>query len=208
MTRKKFVNHCMDFIMLAAKLNEKRVRFGLEALAEEIEDLECEFFKCGLRLAVDGTDPAIIDEILSNKIVFEKCTYARRYRTMQKRTVLALCEGLSTRLLVLILLSLADLPQKELHKAEYELLKDPPCYVDNEPNSEAEGEKYRFTSKRQYAMARENIEYAGLTQGIVYNPAGCEIIITPDCENREKVVAMLADGFENGDCTEHLDLEA
>jgi len=190
-TRKKFIGDFKIFIKKAVMLNEKSVRFGLEALDNEIEDLDDEYFKMGLRLTVDKTDAAIIDEILTNKIELKKNKYMRRFMTIVKRTVLAIREGLNTRLLILILFSLADLPKDDKRELEYDIMKDPPSYINDELDNDAEGEKYRFTSKRQYAMACEDIEYCGVKQGVVLNPARHEIIVTPECENRERVIKIL-----------------
>jgi len=124
MTKRKFISSFMVFIKQAARLNEKRRMHGLSSLENEVEDLDDEFFKQGLRLIIDKTDPAIINEIFSNKIAFEKNKYMRRYMTIVKRAALAIQEGLNTRLLVLVLFSLADLPKKEQHQIECELMKD------------------------------------------------------------------------------------
>ena len=44
--------------------SEKARREGLLALEDELEDLEDEFMKKGLRLMVDGTDAAIIRDLM------------------------------------------------------------------------------------------------------------------------------------------------
>jgi len=196
MTRKNFIRDFKIFIKMAVCLNQKRVRFGLEALESEIEDLDDEFFKMGLRLVVDKTDAAIINEILSNKIECEKDKYVRKYLTITKRTVFAIGEGLNTRLLILILFSLADLPKDDQRELEYDLMKDTPSNINDEPDNDAEGEKFGFKSKRQYAMACEDIEYCGVKQGVVFNPARQEIIVTPECENRDRVIKILTGKVE------------
>jgi len=196
MTSRKFIINFKNFIKRAVLLNEKKVRFGLSALEDEIEDMDDEYFKTGLRLVVDETDAIIINEILSNKIEFEKNKYSRRYMTIVKRAVLGIREGLSTRHLILVLFSLADLPRNELYKIECDLIKDTPDFIENEPDNDIEGEKYGFTSKRRYAMACEDIEYLDIKQGVVFNPARREIIVTPDCKNRDRVIKILTDGIE------------
>ena len=126
MTRKVFIGKFSNFIQLAVKLNEKSRRYGIASLENEVEDIDDEFFKQGLRLVIDKADKALINEILSNKIASEKNKNTRTFMKIQKRTVLAIHEGLGQRLLVLILLSLVKLPRKELHEIEWELLKDSP----------------------------------------------------------------------------------
>jgi chemotaxis protein MotA len=49
-------------------MSEKARREGLLALEEELEDLDDEFLKKGLRLVVDGTDAAIIRDLLENEL--------------------------------------------------------------------------------------------------------------------------------------------
>ena len=48
--------------------SDKARREGLLALEEELEDLDDEFMKKGLRLVVDGTDAAIIRELMDNEL--------------------------------------------------------------------------------------------------------------------------------------------
>ncbi|MCL2175678.1 MAG: tetratricopeptide repeat protein, partial [Treponema sp.] len=131
MTRKVFIGKFSNFIQLAVKLNEKSRRYGIASLENEVEDIDDEFFKQGLRLVIDKADKALINEILSNKIASEKNKNTRTFMKIQKRTVLAIHEGLGQRLLVLILLSLVKLPRKELHEIEWELFKDSPSDNNN-----------------------------------------------------------------------------
>ena len=49
-------------------MSEKARREGLLALEEELEDLDDEFIKKGMRLVVDGTDAAIIRDLLENEL--------------------------------------------------------------------------------------------------------------------------------------------
>jgi chemotaxis protein MotA len=48
--------------------SDKARREGLLALEEELEDLDDEFMKKGLRLVVDGTDAAIIRDLMDNEL--------------------------------------------------------------------------------------------------------------------------------------------
>lgn len=48
--------------------SDKARREGLLALEEELEDLDDEFLKKGMRLVVDGTDGGIIRELLENEL--------------------------------------------------------------------------------------------------------------------------------------------
>jgi chemotaxis protein MotA len=58
-------------------MSEKARREGLLALEEELEDLDDEFLKKGLRLVVDGTDAEVIDTLLSNEITQLQTRHAR-----------------------------------------------------------------------------------------------------------------------------------
>ena len=49
-------------------MSEKARREGLLALEEELEDLDDEFMKKGLRLVVDGTDAEIIKTLMENEL--------------------------------------------------------------------------------------------------------------------------------------------
>jgi chemotaxis protein MotA len=49
-------------------MSEKARREGLLALEEELEDLDDEFMKKGMRLVVDGTDAAVIRDLMENEL--------------------------------------------------------------------------------------------------------------------------------------------
>jgi len=49
-------------------MSEKARREGLLALEEELEDLDDEFIKKGMRLVVDGTDAQIIRDLMENEL--------------------------------------------------------------------------------------------------------------------------------------------
>ena len=49
-------------------MSEKARREGLLALEEELEDLDDEFMKKGMRLVVDGTDAEIINSLMENEL--------------------------------------------------------------------------------------------------------------------------------------------
>jgi len=124
MTRDEFVKTYTDFLKCAERLNEKARREGLLSLEEEIEDLDDEYFKMGLRFIVDGISSQIIDEIFSNYIAFEKDEDEHRFKTIKKRALLGIQEGMNFRILFFILNSYANLSQDEQKKIECEMLKD------------------------------------------------------------------------------------
>ena len=195
MTKKQFISEFAAFAKRAILFNNKKLRHGVKALEEEVEDLDDEYFKHGLRLVIDEVDPKIIDEILSNKLSFEKNKYRRRYMAIVKRTLLGIQEGLSSRILVFLLFSLANLPPKEQKKLEWELMKDPPDEPAEEMVQVDEEDiiaKYDFTSLRQWAMMVENIQYAAgqeTLQGVLFSNR--TIIITKDCPNPDRIIRII-----------------
>jgi chemotaxis protein MotA len=57
-----------DIMEMLITFSEKARREGLLSLESEIEDLNDNFLKKGLKLAVDGTDPEVIRAVLENEI--------------------------------------------------------------------------------------------------------------------------------------------
>ena len=64
LTLKQPVFNSAGIIQKMITFSEKARREGLLALEDELEDLEDEFMKKGLRLVVDGTDAAIIRDLM------------------------------------------------------------------------------------------------------------------------------------------------
>ena len=123
MNEKQFISTITGFITIAIKLNNKRLENGLGSLEIEVEDLDDEYFRKGLRFIIDGVDSKIIDEIFSNYLSFEKDSYKNICMNMVKRTVLGIQEGLSNRDLFFILCSMTGLPLKEEEKVKSDLRK-------------------------------------------------------------------------------------
>jgi hypothetical protein len=117
------------------KLAKEANRCGIEALEQEVEDIEEteKVFKEGLRLILYKADTVVVNEILSNMIAHEKCKYMRLYKTIQKRAVLGLQAGESTYILYKVLNSLAGLTVKESRKVDAWLFED-----DDEPETDAQ----------------------------------------------------------------------
>ncbi len=57
-----------DIIKTLVSFSEKSRREGLLSLEDDVESLTDEFFKQGIRLVVDGTDPDVIKAILYNQM--------------------------------------------------------------------------------------------------------------------------------------------
>jgi chemotaxis protein MotA len=60
--------HANDVVIKLSAFSEKARREGLLALEEELEDLDNEFMKKGLRMVVDGTDAAIIENLMGTEL--------------------------------------------------------------------------------------------------------------------------------------------
>jgi len=63
--------------------SEKARREGLLALEDELEDLDDEFMKKGLRLMVDGTDPQVIRDLLELEISQSQARHSEKVSVMQ-----------------------------------------------------------------------------------------------------------------------------
>ncbi|MDR0320446.1 MAG: hypothetical protein LBI28_03000 [Treponema sp.] len=90
----------------------------------EVEDLDDEDFKEGLRHVIDGFPSTVIDEIFSNKITFAKDAYERQYLSAMKRAVLGIQAIEGRNMLLRVLMSHIDLTQKEKNQIESILLRD------------------------------------------------------------------------------------
>jgi hypothetical protein len=194
MNRTKYISLTTTLIRQTQRLNAKRLQYGTSSLEEEVEDLDDEDLKEGLRMVIDEFDPAVIDEIFANKIAFEKDSYTRLYKTVIKRALLGIQAGQQNRPLYYILRSYTGFAPKEMHALDYAVMRG-----DDEPETEEADTvstvaAYQFTAKRYWAMAIEDIEAelgeraAGVDFGTVANPA---ITIKSNCENIGKAIQII-----------------
>ena len=65
---KKPTSNVSDTIRQLVTFSEKSRREGLLSLEDEVDNLTDDFFKQGIRLVVDGTDPEVIKAILYNQL--------------------------------------------------------------------------------------------------------------------------------------------
>jgi chemotaxis protein MotA len=70
-------------------MSEKARREGLLALEEELEDLDDEFMKKGMRLVVDGTDAEIIRNLMENELSQMQGRHADKISTINMWATLA-----------------------------------------------------------------------------------------------------------------------
>jgi len=112
MKKDEFESEYNKIFERAMTLGDKTRREGLLSLEECInEELlnKMDVMETGLRLACDGTDRTIIDNILTNIINQETDSDKKLLKTVQKTAVLLIHEGYSAGLLELTINSLVDI---------------------------------------------------------------------------------------------------
>ena len=124
MNREKFIDEYKNLLKIAIALAVKAKEKGIASLEDEIEDIDDELFKEGLRFVVDEVEPRFIEEIMSNKIAHEKDKQMRLLKTVEKRAVLGIQAGENPYILLKVLCSYIDLTRKEEQKIEIALLPD------------------------------------------------------------------------------------
>jgi hypothetical protein len=211
MNRAKYINLTTTLMKQTEKLNAKRLRYGTSSLENEVEDLDDEDFMQGLRFVIDEVPLSVIDEIFSNKITLEKDRFTRQYKTLIKRAVLGIQEGLNGYILYHVLRSYADLSSKEMKALDRIILLDDDDYEGSdseEKDTASTVAAYQFSAKRYWAMAIEDIEAelgegpTGVDFGTVANP---NITIKDNCQNIDKVTQII--GEHGGTPVESLDLD-
>jgi len=124
MNKNEFFKSFKDFVLCASRLNEKARREGILSLEDEVEDLDDENFKMGLRLLIDGVASEIVDEIYSNLISFEKDEFMRRLMIIQKRALFGFYRGENNYILYKVLKSYANLSPDENKEIDSLMFKD------------------------------------------------------------------------------------
>jgi flagellar motor component MotA len=127
MNHAEFVEKYLAIAEKALTGSVKARREGLLALDEDLEMEmidERDIFEYGLRFVIDGTDPEIIDTILSNLVKQEKDEQLRLLKEIQKAAVLGIQNGTSPRILYALLnsftaLSLNDQPFPDFAAEKY-----------------------------------------------------------------------------------------
>jgi flagellar motor component MotA len=112
MTRKNFKDECRMLIVKAMSICEKSRREGLMSLVDELDDVkdminERDVFYYGIALAADGLDRSILEKILNNLVNQERDDKKRKLKIMQKEAVMSIKNGDNSRILSMILFSLA-----------------------------------------------------------------------------------------------------
>jgi len=114
---RSFANHYFKLLEITARFKEKARREGLLALDDEIEDLEGDLFKDGLRLVVDGTDAEVIRHILHTKAEHEHDVYRKKFMLIAAEAVLGIQEGCAAALLIFRLNFMVDLKDNPVDAA-------------------------------------------------------------------------------------------
>lgn len=198
MTRKKFISMYTNLIQCSLRLNEKAIKYGISSLDNEVFDLDDDDLRTGLLFILEKADPAIIDEIFSNMIAFEKDKYMRQLITIKKRALLGIQKQESFRVLYYVLNSYADLSKNERRKIDLIILSDDSDDNESENDSKEPQEKiyakYTFNNSRLWAMAMEDIEneFGKDKSGVNFGDASNTVmIVTMDCPDPYKVDKIL-----------------
>ncbi|MCL2186333.1 MAG: hypothetical protein FWB86_10865 [Treponema sp.] len=112
MTKEEFENEYNKIFERALAMSEKTRREGLLTLDDCIDEkklFQRDVMEVGLRLAYDGTDSAIIDNILTNIIDQETDNDKKKLKTVQKNAVLMIQKGYSKGIFALTLNSLVGI---------------------------------------------------------------------------------------------------
>jgi len=88
LTFRQPVYNQQGIIQKMISFSEKARREGLLALEDELEDLDDEFMKKGLRLVVDGTDAAIIKDLMELELSQMQARHASKISLMNNWAVL------------------------------------------------------------------------------------------------------------------------
>ncbi|MDR0998066.1 MAG: hypothetical protein LBL70_03285 [Treponema sp.] len=116
MNRDEFVEKYFNTAEKALRCSKKARREGLLALEDEIDEEkvnERDILEYGLRFVVDGYDPEIVDQILSNIVNQEKDEQLRTLKNIQREAVLKIQEGINPNLLYALLNSFTDISLSE-----------------------------------------------------------------------------------------------
>ena len=111
-----FIKNYYEIFKRAMFFSIKAWRDGLLALEDCIDAEKADnrdIFEYGMRFVVDGTDPELIDKILSNIINQEKDEYSKTLKIIQEEAVLSIQAGDNIRILAAKLNSYTDLPFDE-----------------------------------------------------------------------------------------------
>ena len=116
MNRNEFVEKYVEFMKCALDRAQQARREGILTLENGLDKdkvSERDIFEYGMRFAVDGIDPLIIDQILTNIVAQEKDEYARLLKVIQAAAVLEIQQGSHPQILFYKLNSYTDMSLKD-----------------------------------------------------------------------------------------------
>lgn len=93
-----------EIIKMLVMFAERARREGLLALEGEIDKIDDEFLKKGIQLIVDGTDPALVKNIMENEVMFMEDRHSMGKGMLENGASLAPAYGMLGTLIGLILM--------------------------------------------------------------------------------------------------------
>jgi Leucine-rich repeat (LRR) protein/flagellar motor component MotA len=112
-----FCNYYYTIVEMIFRFTEKAQREGLLALEDELDDLSDDFFKTGIRLVVDGTDGAVIQDLLTLKIEREHDYYIKKLMETAMEGILGIQAGERLCQIGIRLASMVDIKNNALETA-------------------------------------------------------------------------------------------
>ena len=117
-----FCNYYYDLVETIFRFSEKARREGLLALEEEMDSISDGFFLEGIRLVTDGTDWAVIRELLAFKVEREQDYYTKKLKEIAMEGILSIQNGDSSPQLGLMLAAMVNIKNNPLDAACAEYL--------------------------------------------------------------------------------------
>jgi chemotaxis protein MotA len=93
-----------DLIITLVSFSEKARREGLLALEDNVDELDDEFMKSGIRLVVDGTDPELVRRVMETELTYIMERHERGKKVFEDWGFLAPAFGMIGTLIGLILM--------------------------------------------------------------------------------------------------------
>jgi len=118
-----FVNAYYTIIMTVSGFRDRAGREGLLALEEDIESMGEDFLKTGVRLVIDGTDKAIIRQVLTLSIEREHDFYRKKLMGIAMEGVLGIQAGEPTAKLILRLNLMVDIKDNPINAAHEKYIR-------------------------------------------------------------------------------------
>ncbi|MCL2205978.1 MAG: hypothetical protein FWB82_05605 [Treponema sp.] len=112
-----FANCYYRLVETISFYNQKAISEGILALEEELEVLENDFFRRGIRLLVDGTDEEVIRPILTTIIEREHDYYRKKLMNIALEGILGIQDGMDTSQIIFRLNSMVEIKDNPIDSA-------------------------------------------------------------------------------------------